>query len=58
MRMIVDLEDTVGWIGCGVTTCFYIPQLAPFIKILQKKYFLKISQDFLYPYVIQIVFYG
>lgn len=37
MRMIVDLEDTVGWIGCGITTCFYIPQLAPFIKILQKK---------------------
>ena len=37
MRMIVDLEDTVGWIGCGITTCFYIPQLAPFIKILQNK---------------------
>ena len=35
--MINDLEDAVGWIGCGVTTCFYLPQLLPFYKVIQKK---------------------
>lgn len=37
MMMIVDLEDTVGWIGCVITTCYYIPQMGPFIKVMQKK---------------------
>lgn len=35
--MIEDFEDTIGWIGCGLTTCFFIPQLWPFIRIIQKK---------------------
>lgn len=35
--MIVDLEDTVGWIGCAITTCYYIPQMGSFIKVMQNK---------------------
>jgi solute carrier family 50 protein (sugar transporter) len=46
MRMIVDLEDTVGWIGCGITTCFFVPQLTPFIKILQKKLYFEDAPGF------------
>lgn len=42
----MDLEDIVGWVGCFITTCFYIPQLFPFIKILQKKIYFEDAPGF------------
>lgn len=47
----MDLEDTFGWIGCALTTCFFLPQLIPFINICKGKlnfedapgYFISIS---------------
>ena len=35
--MIVDLEDATGWIGCIVSTCYYIISVAPFYKVIQER---------------------
>ena len=42
----MDLEDLVGWIGCFIITCFYISQLIPFIKIIQKKLYFEEAPGF------------
>ena len=42
----MDLEDSVGWAGCLFTTCFYILQLGPFIKILKKKLYFEEAPGF------------
>lgn len=34
---IDTIEEIVGWIGCGLTICYFVPQLIPFIQILQGK---------------------
>jgi solute carrier family 50 protein (sugar transporter) len=47
----MDLEDTFGWIGCALTTCFFLPQLSPFCQVCKGKlnfeetpgYFMSIS---------------
>ena len=42
----MDLEDLVGWAGCFLTTCFYIPQFGPFLKILKKKLYFEDAPGF------------
>lgn len=42
----MDLEDLVGWIGCFTTICFYITQLIPFIKVIQKKLYFEDAPGF------------
>ena len=37
MNMILDLENVVGWIGCILTSCFYLTQLGPFFEIIKGK---------------------
>jgi solute carrier family 50 protein (sugar transporter) len=42
----MDLEDIIGWIGCILTTCFFIPQLSPFIKIIKGKLYFEDAPGF------------
>ena len=42
----MDLEDIVGWIGCILTTCFFIPQLSPFINIIRGKLYFEDAPGF------------
>ena len=42
----MDLEDIVGWIGCILTTCFFIPQLNPFINIVKGKLYFEDAPGF------------
>ena len=42
----MDFEDLVGWTGCFLTTCFYIPQLGPFIQVLKKKLYFEDAPGF------------
>ena len=46
MDLIVDLEDATGWIGCIVSTCFYIISIIPFIKVIQEKLYFEDSPGF------------
>lgn len=46
MDMIVDLEDATGWIGCIISTSFYIISIAPFYKVIQGKLYFEDSPGF------------
>jgi len=44
--MIMDLEDTFGWIGCFLSTCFFLVELIPFINIIRGKVYFEDSPGF------------
>ena len=44
--MIMDLEDTFGWIGCFLSTSFFFVELIPFINIIRGKLYFEDSPGF------------
>ena len=44
--MFMDLEDTFGWIGCFLNTCFFLVELIPFINIIRGKVYFEDSPGF------------
>lgn len=44
--MFMDLEDTFGWIGCFLQTCFFLVELIPFIKIISGQLYFEDSPGF------------
>ena len=44
--MFLDLEDTFGWVGCFLSTCFFIVELIPFINIIRGKVYFEDSPGF------------
>ena len=44
--MFMDLEDTFGWIGCFLTTSFFLVELIPFIKIIKGKLYYEDAPGF------------
>ena len=42
----MDLEDTFGWIGCFLNTCFFLVELIPFINIIRGKVYFEDSPGF------------